>query len=64
VIAEATRQLESVFMGILYKAEEKVRQEKPKLKVSTKLEHGRPEEKIGEMAKSGYINLIVMGARA
>ena len=63
VIAEATRQLENVFMGMLYRAEEKVRQEKPKLKVSAKTEHGRPEEKIIETAKSGQFDLIVMGSR-
>ena len=60
---EVTRQLENVFMGVLYRAEEKVRQEKPKLKVSAKIEYGRPEEKIAEIAKSGRFDLIVMGSR-
>jgi nucleotide-binding universal stress UspA family protein len=50
-------------MGVLYRAEEKVRQEKPKLKVSAKIEHGRPEEKIVETAKEGHFDLIVMGSR-
>ena len=63
VIGEVTRQLENVFMGVLYRAEEKVRQEKPKLKVSAKIEHGRPEEKIVAIAKSGQFDLIVMGSR-
>ena len=63
LIAEVTRQLENVFMGVLYRAEEKVRQEKPKLKVSTKIEYGRPEEKIVETAKEGHFDLIVMGSR-
>ena len=60
---EVTRRLENVFMGVLYRAEEKVRQEKPRLKVSAKIEYGRPEEKIVEMAKSGCFDLIVMGSR-
>jgi len=63
LIGEVTRQLENVFMGVLYRAEEKVRQEKPKLKVSAKIEYGRPEEKIVAIAKSGCFDLIVMGSR-
>ena len=61
--AEVTRRLENVFMGVLYRAEEKVRQEKPKVKVSAKIEYGRPEEKIVEIAKSGRFDLIVIGSR-
>ena len=63
LITEVTTQLENIFMGVLYRAEEKVRQEKPKLKVSAKIEHGRPEEKIVETAKEGHFDLIVMGSR-
>ena len=61
--AEVTKQLENVFMGVLYRAEEKVRQEKPRLKVSAKIEYGRPEEKIVETATKGHFDLIVMGKR-
>jgi nucleotide-binding universal stress UspA family protein len=63
LIAEVNKQLESVFMGVRYKAEEKVRQEKPQLKASAKIEYGKPEEKIVETATAGHFDLIVMGSR-
>jgi nucleotide-binding universal stress UspA family protein len=62
LVTEVTTQLENIFKGALYKAEEKVRQEKPKLKLSAKIEYGRPEEKIVEIAKSGCFDLIAMGS--
>jgi nucleotide-binding universal stress UspA family protein len=63
LIDEATIQLENVFMGMLHRAEEKVRQEKPELNLSAKIEYRRPGEKIIEVAKSGCFDLIVMGSR-
>jgi len=62
-IADATIQLENSFRGVLLKAEEKVKKEKPNLKVSTKFEHGNPDEKIVETAKRGNFDIIVMGSR-
>ena len=63
LVDEANKQLENVFFDTLQKAEKKVKQEKPKLKVSVKFEHGRPEEKIVETAKSENFDIIVMGSR-
>lgn len=63
LMLEANRQLENVFMGTLFRAEEKARNEKPQLKIATKFAHGRPEEVIIETAKEGNFNLIVMGSR-
>ena len=60
-IADATRQLESSFKEVLSKAEVKVK--KTSLKVSTKLEHGTPDERIVEVAKLGGFGIIVMGSR-
>jgi nucleotide-binding universal stress UspA family protein len=60
-IADATTQLENSFRGVLSKAEKKVK--KTNLKVSTKLEHGSPDEKIVEMAERGNFDIIVMGSR-
>jgi nucleotide-binding universal stress UspA family protein len=63
LIDEVTKQIEYVFRKVLETAEERVRQEKPKLKMSAKIEYGRPEEKIVETAKEGHFDLIVMGSR-
>jgi nucleotide-binding universal stress UspA family protein len=60
-IADATIQLENSFRGVLSKAEGKVK--KTNLKVSTKLEHGSPDEKIIETAARGSFDVIVMGSR-
>ena len=59
-IADATKQLEDSFKGTLIKAEVKVK--KTNQKVSTKLEHGNPDEIIVETAKMGF-DIIVMGSR-
>lgn len=60
-IADATKQLENSFKEALSKAEAKAK--KTSLKVSTKLEHGSPDEKIVEVAKLGGSGIIVMGSR-
>jgi nucleotide-binding universal stress UspA family protein len=60
-IADATKQLESIFGGALSKAEAKAK--KTNLKVSTKLEHGSPDERIVEVAKLWDSGIIVMGSR-
>jgi nucleotide-binding universal stress UspA family protein len=62
-IAEATAQLENSFKKVLSKAEEKVKKEKPSLKVSTKFEEGSPDEKIVETASRGNFDIIIMGSR-
>jgi len=62
-IAEVTRHLETCSRGVLSKAQEKVKKEKPDLKVSTIFEHGDPDEKIVEMAKREKFDIIVMGSR-
>jgi nucleotide-binding universal stress UspA family protein len=62
-IDDCIRQLETAFRGILSKADEKVKKEKPYLKVSTKLETGDPGEKIVETAKRENFDIIVMGRR-
>ena len=62
-INDCIQQLETAFKGILSKANEKVKKEKPYLKVSTKLETGDPGEKIVETAKRGNFDIIVMGRR-
>jgi nucleotide-binding universal stress UspA family protein len=59
-IAEATEQLEDSFKSLLSKAEAKVKITNQK--VSTKLEHGSPDEKIVESAKLGF-DIIVIGSR-
>jgi nucleotide-binding universal stress UspA family protein len=59
-IADATKQLEESFRGVLSKAEAKVK--KTNLNVSTELEHGSPDEKIIEVAKLSF-DIIVMGSR-
>lgn len=48
---------------VLSQALKKARKTKPKLKVSTKLEEGRPSDKIVEAAKHGNFDIIVMGSR-
>jgi len=48
---------------ILSEAFKKVNKVKPKLKVSTKLVEGRPDNKIIETAKEESFDLIVMGSR-
>ncbi|MCW4011099.1 MAG: universal stress protein [Candidatus Bathyarchaeota archaeon] len=60
-IADMTAQLERSFRGVLSKAEEKAK--KTTLKVSTKLEHGSPDEVIVEIAKREKFEIIVMGSR-
>ena len=62
-IADVTKHLETSSMRVLSKAQEKVKKEKPDLKVSTKFEHGDPAEKIVETAKIEEFDLIVMGSR-
>jgi nucleotide-binding universal stress UspA family protein len=54
---------ESFLLGVLDMAEEKAKQEKPELKVSAKIEYGKPEEKIVETATKGHFDLIVVGKR-
>lgn len=48
---------------ILLEAINKVKKFNPKLKVSIKLLHGRPADKIVETAKEGVFDLIVLGSR-
>ena len=62
-IADVTRQLETSSRGVLSKAQEKVKKEKPDLKVSTKFEHGAPDEKIVETAKREKFDIIIIGRR-
>jgi len=62
-IADAAQQLENSFKEVLSKAEERVKKEKSNLKVSTKFEHGNPDEKIVEMAKLGNFDIVVVGSR-
>jgi nucleotide-binding universal stress UspA family protein len=62
-IDECIKQLETVFRGVLSKADGKVKKERPYLKVSTKLETGDPAEKIVETAKRGNFDIIIMGSR-
>ena len=62
-IDDCVKQLETAFSAVLSKADEKVKKEKPYLKVSTKLEKGDPGEKIVETAKRGNFDIIVMGSR-
>lgn len=59
-IADAINQLEDWFRGVLSKVEAKAK--KTNLTVSTKLEHGSPDERIVEVAKLGF-DIIVMGSR-
>jgi nucleotide-binding universal stress UspA family protein len=63
LVAETTKQLENEFIKVLNIAEEKARKERANLKFLTRLEYGRPEEKIVETAKEGHFDLIVMGSR-
>jgi nucleotide-binding universal stress UspA family protein len=62
-IVEATAELEKSFKAALSNAEERVKKEKPLLKVSTKFEFGNPEERIVETAKKGSFDMIIMGSR-
>ena len=62
-IADCAKQLEISFRGVLSKADGKVKEEKPFLKMSTKLENGDPAKKIVEAAKRGNFDIIVMGSR-
>jgi nucleotide-binding universal stress UspA family protein len=62
-IAECVKQLETILRGILSKAAEKAKKEKPYLNLSTKLENGDPAAKIVETAKRGNFDIIVIGSR-
>ena len=55
--------LKTCHENVLSEALQKVNRITPNLKVSTKLEEGRPADKIIETAKEGNFNLIVMGSR-
>jgi nucleotide-binding universal stress UspA family protein len=48
---------------LLMKSKKKIEENKPSLRVSTKLLEGRPAKKIIEMVKKDYFDLIVMGSR-
>jgi nucleotide-binding universal stress UspA family protein len=61
-IADATIELENSFRAALSKAEEKTKKN-IHLSVSTKLEHGDPDELIVETAKTGNFDIIVIGSR-
>ena len=60
-VTNYSKQVENSFSAVLSKAVEKVKKEKPALKVSTKLEKGDPAEMIIETAKREDFDLIVMG---
>jgi nucleotide-binding universal stress UspA family protein len=62
-VADCAKALDATFKGVLSKAEGKVKNRKPKFKVSTKFERGEPAEKIVETAECGNVDLIVMGSR-
>lgn len=58
-----SRRLEAYYKNILSEALEKVKKEKPTLKVSTKVEEGRPADKIVQAAKDEGCDIIIMGSQ-
>lgn len=62
-LSDASKQLEESFRGVLLKAEKKAKKEKPNVTVSTRFEHGKPDERIVEVAKNGSFCIIVIGSR-
>lgn len=63
LVSEATKELEKTFADVLKKAEEKAKKNNRTLKISTKLEYGKPGKKIVETAREGKFDLVVMGSR-
>jgi nucleotide-binding universal stress UspA family protein len=61
-IADASAELESSFRAVISKAKEKTKK-LTTLNVSTKFEHGNPDEVIIETAELGKFDVLVMGSR-
>jgi len=62
-IADCAKELETIFRGVLSKAQKEVQKKKPEFKVSTRFEKGEPDKKIVNRAERGKFDLIVMGSR-
>jgi len=62
-IADCAKELETVFRGVLSKAQEEVQKKKPEFKVSARFEKGEPDEKIVNRAERGKFDIIIMGSR-
>ena len=58
-----SRRLEEYYKTILSKAREKAKKERPTLKVSIKIEEGRPADKIVQVATDEECDIIVMGSQ-
>ena len=56
-------QLKKTHQKILNKSKELIKKECPKIKVSTKLENGRPANVIIDVAEKENVDLIIMGSR-
>lgn len=66
VVPEAdaySKRLEAYSRSILSEALKRVEKEKPNLKVSSRLEEGRPADKIVQAAEDEGCDIIVMGSR-
>jgi len=55
--------MRAIYMNVLKEAKEEVKQERPELKVETRLEEGRPSATIVEVAEAIDADLIVLGSR-
>jgi nucleotide-binding universal stress UspA family protein len=62
-IEDCAKKMESFCRGVLSKAQKEVQNKKPELKFLTKIEKGKPDEKIVKIAKDGNFDMIVMGCR-
>ena len=58
-----SKRLEEYYKKLLSKALEKVKKEKPKLKASSKIEEGRPADKIVQIATEEECDIIIMGSQ-
>ena len=62
-IKTIAKEAEKGFRAVLDEGYKNAKENKPKLKVSTALKKGRPDEEIVETARLGEFDIIIMGSR-